>query len=97
MITNSMPKVRVKYFTLLREITGKKEEEIEAETIRDLLDSLISKYGEELRDEVNSDREKIPGYYHILVNGLNINLLKNLDTELKDGYVVSILPPVGGG
>ncbi|NIP67201.1 MoaD family protein [Candidatus Bathyarchaeota archaeon] len=92
-----MARVQVKYFTVLREITGKREEVMEAETIRELLDLLISKYGKPLQDEVNSDREKIPGYYNILVNGLNVRLLKNLETSLKDGYVISILPPVGGG
>jgi len=33
----------------------------------------------------------------ILVNGKNIEHLEKLDTKLKDGDVVSIFPPVGGG
>ncbi len=92
-----MARVRVKYFATLREMTGKREEEIQAKTVRDLLDSLISKYGTKLEKELFEIGEKIPGYYQIMVNGLNIRAFKNLDTELKDGYVVAILPPVGGG
>jgi molybdopterin synthase sulfur carrier subunit len=92
-----MAKVQVKYFTMLREMIGKREEEMEAKTIRDLLDSLISKYGKEFQKEIYNDNEKIRGYYNILVNGHGIGLLENLDTKLEDGYVVSILPPVGGG
>jgi len=92
-----MARVQVKYFAMLREMTGKREEEIEAKTVRGLLDSLISKYGTRLEKEFYSAGEEIPGYYQIMVNGLNIRAFKNLDTELKDGYVVAILPPVGGG
>ena len=92
-----MARVQVKYFAMLREMTGKREEEIEAKTVRDLLDSLISKYGTRLEKEFYNAGEEIPGYYQIMVNGLNIRAFKNLDTELKDGYVVAILPPVGGG
>ena len=92
-----MARVQVKYFAMLREMTGKREEEIEAKTVRGLLDSLISKYGTRLEKEFYNTGEEIPGYYQIMVNGLNIRAFKNLDTELKDGYVVAILPPVGGG
>lgn len=33
----------------------------------------------------------------ILVDGMNIKLLKGLETEVKDGSVIDIFPPAAGG
>lgn len=38
-----------------------------------------------------------PDNYIILVNGINIKLLKDFDTEISGDVVVDIFPPAGGG
>ncbi|AEH24629.1 MoaD/ThiS family protein [Pyrococcus yayanosii] len=85
-----MPKVTVKLFATLIEITGKKSLELEARTIGELLEKLYAKFGEPFRRELESG-------FMILVNGHNIEHLKGLNTELKEGDKVSIFPPAGGG
>jgi len=93
-------KVTVKFFTTLREITGKKEEQIEFSrgvTIESLLKQLSKKYGKEFNDYVYDELGNVHGYLHFLVNGQSITALRGFRTLLKDSDQVAILPPVGGG
>ena len=93
-------KVKVKFFTSLREITGKKEDEIQSpRTIRvkELLASLSEKYGREFTDYLYDERGKVRTYIQILVNGRGINVLQGFETKLKEGDAIAIFPPVGGG
>jgi molybdopterin synthase sulfur carrier subunit len=93
-------KVEVKFFTSLREITGKKADEIQLQsviTVEELLTLLSERYGENFREYVYDKEGKVHGFLSFLVNGKNINVLQGFDTELKQGDVIAILPPVGGG
>lgn len=93
-------KVEIKFFTSLREITGKKVEEVQlrnAITVEELLTQLSEKYGKEFREYLYNKEGKVHGYLSILVNGKSTNVLQGLDTKLKEGDTVAILPPVGGG
>ena len=93
-------KLEVKFFTSLREITGKKVDEVQLQdiiTIEELLTQLSKKYGKNFREYLYNEKAKVHPYLSILVNGKSINVLQGLDTELKEGDTVAILPPVGGG
>jgi len=93
-------KVTVKFFTALREITGKKEEQIEfskATTVESLLRQLSKKYGKEFNDYIYDELGNVHGHLHFLVNGQSITALRGLRTQLKEGDQLAILPPVGGG
>ena len=93
-------KVKVKFFTSLREITGKKEDEIQSPSnilVKELLASLSEKYGREFNDYLYDERGKLRTYIQILVNGRGINVLQGFETKLKEGDTIAIFPPVGGG
>ena len=93
-------KVKVKFFTSLREITGKKVDEVQLQdtiTVEELLTQLTKKYGKEFREYLYNEKGKVHSHLSILVNGKSINVLQGLDTDLREGYTVAILPPVGGG
>ena len=93
-------KVEVKFFTSLREITGKKIDEIQLQSViivEELLTLLSEKYGKNFREYVYNKEGKVHGFLSFLVNGKNINVLQGFDTELKQGDIIAILPPVGGG
>lgn len=93
-------KVTVKFFTTLREITGKKEEQIEfskAATVESLLKSLSQKYGKEFDDYVYDELGSVHGHLSILVNGQSITGLRGFSTRLNEDDTIAILPPVGGG
>jgi len=92
--------VEVKFFTSLREITGKKVDEIQLQntiTVDELLTLLSEKYGKNFREYIYNKKGDMQGFLSVLVNGKNINIMQGFDTELQENDVVAILPPVGGG
>jgi len=93
-------KVKVRFFTKLREITDKREEEIEVKfdsTLRNLLEMLEGKYGSKFRDYIRNKRGEFRSNLQYLINGKNAGLLEEFDTKLKEDDIMAIIPPVGGG
>lgn len=93
-------KVVVRFFTTLREITGKKEEQIEfskSASVNTMLKKLSENYGADFNDYMFDELGDMRGHLEILVNGRSITTLSGLRTQLKNGDQVAILPPVGGG
>jgi len=94
--------VKVRYFTTLRELAGSAEEELEIEdggTLADLIKEVASKYGKEARSYLyhKGEKDKVDPSIYFLINGANARMLSGLDTKLKDGDIVAIIPPIGGG
>ena len=93
-------KVVVKFFTSLREITGKKEELLELPKpmrVDALLRHLSKKYGKEFDDYMFDEIGDVRGHLQVLINGRSVSTMQGLKTQLKDSDQVAILPPVGGG
>lgn len=93
-------KIKIKYFTTLREITGKKLDEIQLQkiiTVKELIILLSENYGKTFREYVYNNKGEPAEFLSFLVNGTNINNMQGFDTKLQEGNVVAILPPVGGG
>jgi len=93
-------RVKVKFFTTLREIVGKKEEQIEfsrSVTVEALMKQLLKKYGKEFEDYVYDELGNVRGHLQFLVNGNSVTALQGFKTKLRDGDQIAILPPVGGG
>jgi MoaD family protein len=95
--------VSVRFFTSLREIIGKKEENLEFSegekvTVDMVLKTLAQRYGNRFIEYVyNANTGKVRGFLQFLVNGKSATTLNGLQTELADGDALAILPPVGGG
>ena len=96
-------KVKVRFFTSLREIVGKREETLsfnkdEKVTVDLVLKMLTKKYGNPFSEYVYDSKISQPkAFLQFLVNGNSALTLNGLETELKDGDLLAILPPVGGG
>lgn len=95
--------VKVRFFTNLREIVNKRKETLtvasgEKVTVDLVLKTLAQEYGNPFREYVYNGKTGQPkNFLQFLVNGTSTSTLNGLETELKDGDVLAILPPVGGG
>jgi molybdopterin synthase sulfur carrier subunit len=95
--------ISIRFFTILREILGKKEELLEFAhgelvTVDRVLKTLAQLCGKDFVEYVyDHDTGGIKSYLQLLVNGKSILTLNGLQTELENGDVLAILPPVGGG
>jgi molybdopterin synthase sulfur carrier subunit len=95
--------VSVRFFTSLREIVNKKEETLkfpegEKVTVDTVLKTLSQRYGKRFVGYVyDAETGEVRGFLQFLVNGKSAAPQNGLQTELKEGDVLAILPPVGGG
>lgn len=96
-------RVSIRFFTTLREITERREEILEFSrnekvTVDEVLQTLSVKYGRSFRDYIyDSKTGDVKGFLQFLINGVSVSSLDGLQTQLRDGDVLAILPPVGGG
>jgi MoaD family protein len=85
----------------LKEAMGQGLTEIDlpdGSTIEDLLTYLKQRSGERLsRRLFDPDSGAVLPYVRIMVNGQTIQFLEGMETSLKEGDEVLILPPVSGG
>ena len=92
-----MSSVTVKIPTPLRPLTaGQSEVKIEGATVGEILrkmDSQFKGFGERVLD----DGKNVKRFINVFVNEDNIRDKKELDTELKNGDTISILPSIAGG
>ncbi|MEM2994459.1 MAG: ubiquitin-like small modifier protein 1 [Candidatus Bathyarchaeia archaeon] len=96
-------KVSVRFFTTLKEFVGKKEETLEFSdeevvTVNAVLKRLSERYGKGFDEYVfNGETGEAKGFLQFLINGRSASTLDGLNTKLKNGDVLAIIPPVGGG
>jgi MoaD family protein len=92
--------VMVRYYAMIREATGRRMETVAVPTkssVGDLIDLLVGRYGGDFTRYVYDGEKRVRDYLSFMLNGINVNSLEGFETLLKDGDVLSILPPVGGG
>ena len=93
--------IKVRFFTTLREITNKREETLTITdpktTVSMALKQLSEKYGKPFTITFTNQDGQVKGFLQFLVNGNSTATLNGLETALRDGDVLAILPPVGGG
>jgi len=91
--------VKVKTIGSFIEHFGFKEREVDFQgnTVEDLMKFLKGTVGATFEENVLEPDGKVKTFIKVLVNGLGIETLRGLSTELNDGDVVAIFPPVGGG
>jgi MoaD family protein len=95
--------VSVRFFTSLREIVGKREETLtfsegEKVTMDRVLKTLVQRYGKRFVEYIyDAKTGEVKSFLQFLVNGKSAATFNGLQTELDDGDVLAILPPVGGG
>jgi MoaD family protein len=93
-----MAHIVVRFHTALRAIAGENETKLEAENVRQALESLAEKYGQEFRESLFDAHNEIDlRFYRIFINKDVLVPEEGLSKELHDGDVLQIFPPVVGG
>jgi len=89
--------ILVRIPTPLRRFTnGSDEVGTDGATIGAVVDSLEKNYPG-IKERLCDDEGRVRRFVNIYVNGDDIRFLSNLDTPVKDGDEVSIVPAIAGG
>ena len=89
--------VRVRVPAPLRSVTqGEAELSVEGESVRAALSQLEARFPE-IRSRLRDETGELRRFVNLYVNGEDIRFLSGLDTALKTGDEMSIIPAVAGG
>lgn len=92
--------VKVQAFTTIRDIFGARTIEIDVpgtETVKGVLDSLLSRYGQPLREALCDPATGELTYFPMRLNDELISSTYDRDRPVKTGDEIAIIFPVGGG
>ena len=93
-------KVNLKIFLpALPEVIGRKELEVEfaGETINDLIEHLVARYGRKARQALYDEKGELDPVIQVLLNGKEWVTYDQLDTTLQDGDNVMLMMMLAGG
>jgi len=77
------------------EVGGARQVPADGDTVRELLDDLISRFPG-LRSQLVEDEELAP-FVNVYVEGEDVRMLEGLDTEVGPGSTIILLPAMAGG
>ena len=95
--------MKVTLHTILgpKQVIGQRLTEIDlphGSTVEDFLTYLKERWGDKLSTHLfDPDSGTVLPYVRIMVNGQTIQFLEGMETPLKEGDEVLILPPASGG
>jgi molybdopterin converting factor small subunit len=81
--------------TLRDQVGGERQVEAEGSTVRDLLDDLMSRFPG-LRPQLVEDDDLAP-FVNVYVEGEDVRTREGIDTEVRPGSTVILLPAMAGG
>ncbi len=89
-----MPEVRIPP-VLRGEADGQRSLPVEADTVREALETLVTRYPS-LRDRILAG-DGVPPFLNVFVDGEDIRLASGLDTAVGAASTILLLPAVAGG
>ncbi len=94
--------IKVKSYLTMREVMGNKSSmdlEYRSIILNDLLILLADQFGSNFRSMVfNNGTNELGPYVKILINGRHhTSFPDKLNTQIKDGDVIGLFPPIAGG
>jgi len=94
-------KVKVQYLGNVKTYTNKGQEDVELEntsTLATLLGKIAQSYGKPFNVEVyDPSKLEVKAMFTVMVNGVIMGQLNGVDTKLKDGDNVIVMPLMTGG
>jgi len=94
-------RIKIQYLGLVKTYTNRMQDETvleEGAQLSALLDKLAATFGKPFNPEVYDPAKKeVKPTFMILLNGIVIGQLDGVNTRLKDGDAVALMPLVTGG
>jgi molybdopterin synthase sulfur carrier subunit len=81
--------------TLRAEVGGERQVPAHGDTVRELLEDLMSRFPG-LRSQLVEDDDLAP-FVNVYVEGEDVRTLDGLDTPVREGATVILLPAMAGG
>jgi MoaD family protein len=88
--------VEVKVTSVLQRVVGAKSVEGDGKTVGELLSNLDGKYPG-FKGQITQADGSLHRFVNIYINDEDIRFLQSLETPVKEGDVLSILPALAGG
>ena len=88
--------IEVRVTSTLQNLVGAKTVEAEGGTVGELLEDLNARYPG-FKAQISGEDGELHRFVNVYLNDEDIRYLQALDTPMKDGDVVSILPALAGG
>ena len=98
--STQMQSIKITFLSFIASITGEKITDINitaGTTIEQLLEMLVSRYGQEFEDRVYNIVDGLNRFVMVLVNGIDMRSLNGLETILEPGCEIQLLPAIAGG
>lgn len=94
-------KVKINYLGLVKTYTNRLVDEKdlpEGATLSELLDNLASNFGKPFNPEIyDPNTKEVKPMFVVMVNGVLMGQLSGVDTKLKNGDVLILMPLMTGG
>ena len=81
---------------LQKYVGSQRSVEVPPGTVQQAFNALISKHAG-LKEQIFDEQGRVRSFVNIYVNDEDIRHGKNLETEIKSGDVVAIVPSIAGG
>jgi sulfur-carrier protein len=81
--------------TLREQVGGERQVEASGDTVRELLDDLMGRFPA-LRTQLVEDGDLAP-FVNVYVEGEDVRTREGLETEVRSGATVILLPAMAGG
>lgn len=89
--------IKVRIPTALRKLAdGHESVDVEGSNVNEVIQNIKAAYPA-LAEQLVDDKGAVRRFVNIFANDEDIRFLDELDTELKDGDEVSIVPAIAGG
>jgi len=90
--------IKIIFFGPLEKWAGKRSYSAEGNTIEEFFKNLEPQLGKSLITHLTHEETgSVKSHFHVLLNGVDTDSETCLITPLKDGDVLTVVPPVGGG
>ena len=82
--------------TLREAVGGERQVPAEGETVRELLDDLMGRFPA-LKGQLADDGDEIAPFVNVYVEGEDVRTKDGLETPVREGGTVILLPAMAGG